>query len=142
MFVSELAKIAVSLLVKEWQNFTPTGQHPSPSSITHNETSDLAAVVANRKPAAIICQPSLKGNWLVPVLVDAALENGFQVRESLDLTGQPILIVGQSSNVTTLQQLFNTVQNRPVTPLFHQQVGEALGYPPEAISNFLSKFRK
>ncbi len=138
MSIPEFARVAINSLINQYKGFVSTVNQPSPSSITHCDLDDAAAVLARSKPAAIIPARKLAQTWYGQYFIDMAIEKGLVAKTAPDLLGGQIIIIGCEPNVTNLQTLY---RNAPVslTKSFHHKVGQELGYPKDAINTFPGK---
>jgi hypothetical protein len=133
---------AASDLVEKMKGFVSTRAAPSPSFLTGDQQADLAAVVAGSKPAALV--PEEEGERQKELL-DMAKDRGLTIKEIEDI--QPdytfkSYIVGVPENVKKISDIEDIAGNVPlsdkiITDDVHRDFGNALGYTPVAIEDFI-----
>jgi hypothetical protein len=121
----------VDQLIAIMSSFTPTTQCPSPSHCAESSIADAAAVLAGTKPAAII---PANFHPETSAILKKSKQHGLAVRKYKDF-----IVLGQQANVNAIITLFKNKQ--PNAPEWRRSVGRALGYPGEAIQDFLNKIQ-
>lgn len=131
-------------LIQFWKTFRSTVHCPCPSRATGKPRDDLAAVLAQSKPAALFLAPDDPEpiDELNRVAVEDGLAKDILTGTVVLDTGFTIVIVGQKINFDGLSALYRQRQykhNGGIGEEFHRGVGRLLGYTPEAIDSFVSK---
>ena len=134
-------------LIEIMRDFQPTREIPAPYYLAvkqpwlhHADALDLAAVIAGTKPLAYINSPPR--DKVVGHLLKIAIKSKLIIR-AMNINNDPSLLVGWENEA--LNQLiearlnfFNQAIDREV---WHTITGRCLGYPEEAIQDFLEKLR-
>lgn len=129
--------------VQFWSTFQPTANILFPSKATGRTVDDISAVLAGSKPATILLLTDLNEPLVSKLITEEA--NRFESLyrdEAVDYYGHIKYFWGKEENVRNLANLY---QGRggddsplPADEGFHRAVGEALGYPIEAIDAFIA----
>lgn len=127
-------------LIRAQRNFVSTREFPSPSSRSGHEIDDLAAVLAGAKPAATISY-GIDEDYRIPAMVDMARKMGLKVKidpgmstKAGELTSFTYVVGRRESDVKKIIELRNIRESKPV---LDQQMGQLLGYHPQAIEDYI-----
>lgn len=131
--------------VQFWSTFESTVETPHPSIATGEPVDDISAVLAGSKPAVII-EPSELNDPLVDKLLFHDMREQYKslaAAGARDYYGGQKYFLGKERNVKALVELYRdrggNGSPRPADESFHRSVGEALGYAPDAIDNFIER---
>jgi hypothetical protein len=131
--------------VQFWGTFESTVETPHPAIATGEPIDDIAAVLAGSKPAVIIEPGELEDPLVEKLLFQDERERykSLTTAGARDYYGGQKYFLGQAENVKALVELYRDRGGddspRPADESFHRAVGEALGYAPEAIDNFIER---
>lgn len=131
-----------SELVQFWSTFQSTEDVPNPAAATGRIVDDIAAVLAGSKPATLLDANEVY-NPSVETFINDEEDHFDQLffGQAVDYYGGRKYFVGKEENVRTLSELYEgrggIDSPRPADENFHRAVGEALGYPTEAIDAFI-----
>jgi len=130
--------------IQFWSTFQSTIDIPFPSVATGREVDDIAAVTAGSKPATIL----MAEDFLDPMIDGFMTQQKDRIKllstsQAVDHYGGTKYFLGHEENVRILADLY---QGRgggdsplPADENFHRAVGEALGYPKEAVDAFIAQ---
>jgi hypothetical protein len=128
-------------LVENQKDFVASKELISPSLYTGRNIDDVAAVIAGKKPAAIIHKDDIRED-VVPELFKLAQEKGYSIREDIGFGNQKRYIVGKQENVERIVNFSqHYVKHNFTDENYHWMLGRLLGYPEEAIKEWLVKWR-
>ena len=130
--------------VKFWSTFQSTLELPSPSFATGSAADDVSAVVAGSKPATILRAEALADPLIKRLITQEAKQSTpLSMTKSVNYYGCPLYFLGKTANVTALAALYHgrggDDSPLPADESFHRAVGAALGYPAEAIDNYITR---
>ncbi|HEY1074693.1 MAG TPA: hypothetical protein VGE59_03290 [Patescibacteria group bacterium] len=125
-------------MIQEVRDFKSTPEAVSPGVIYLDTTYDIAAVTAGSKPAALLTHSQL--GTIGQRLITIGQESGLDVANITTYAG-PSIIFGTAAAVQTITDLYDTylADNRFPDALFDETLGRALGYPEEAISQYVAR---
>lgn len=131
----------VHKLIQTYRNFVPSKEVPSPSDLTGDDIDDFAAVLAKRKPAAIVYGDM---NDRVHIeMLSLAMEAGYAAAQMRGCRGNIMVVVGAPSSVVGIIELLSVCGEGKVNDLeYHTRLGELLGYPRAAIDRFVEEFKR
>lgn len=130
--------------IQFWRTFQPTANVPHPTILTGRIVDDMACVIAGSKPAAVMSSQDLNDpsvdNLLAEVKHDPHYSSLSQATAISD-HGQYFYFLGKKENVKTLADLYRGRGSKalPADKAYHRAVGEALGYPTEAIDIYIAR---
>lgn len=136
-FQNDMGDDYLSRKIWAQRNFVAIPECITPEKITGDESDDVAAVVAKTKPAAILRSSVI--NPSVIQLINRAYDQGLAV-ENIETGGKgyKLLSVGEPWRVDRLKQIFETPRAKENYTLSeHNEIGQLLGYPLEAIEKML-----
>jgi len=131
--------------VEFWDTFRPSVHIPFPSAATEYYLDDIAAVLANSKPATLLTPRNYNSPESRSIFNDEEKRfSKLAIKHTLDFHGGIMVILGKEDSVEKLLQLYQTEVTTPsqtAPDTFHIAVGKTLGYPQEAIDDFLKRVR-
>ena len=144
---AEIDRITESLnpseLIHFWGTFQARPDLLFPSATTQRPVDDVAAVMAGSKPATVMISEDLS-DPLVVRLVEEEKDRFDTLSRSyaIDHYGGIKYFLGREENVKTLAEQYEgrggDDSPKKADESFHRAVGEALGYPAEAIDAFVA----
>jgi hypothetical protein len=117
--------------IKTWSNWKSTKEQPFPGSFNNEPMSDLWAVLAGTKPAAILSKKFFHQD-IHPDLA-YIIENELNEKGLWKLEHNNDYLVGDGDRVI---KLLNEL-SKPTRD--HKELGNLLGYAPEAIEDFTKR---
>jgi len=133
-----------SALIYFWSTFQSTVDIPFPGAVTGSPVDDIAAVLAGSKPATIVFSDTLREPAVAKFITEEKDRfKSISIGETVDHYGGHLYFFGRKENVNALAQLYQR-RGGDDAPLradegFHREAGEALGYPIEAIDDFIAR---
>lgn len=129
----------ISTLLKQFKSFIPTSTQAYPSAgFGGKEYEDVVAVLSGSKPAALISMEELE---LFPKIYNRIFRMIIKKHFSLiAMDTEHIFIIGNPANCLEICRLFVEYSHKKVDGNYHIQLGRLLGYPENAISNFLDRW--
>ena len=136
-------------LIEMMRNFYPTREVPAPYYLAinqpllyiHGDALDLAAVIAETKPLAYIDRPAR--DEVVAELLRIAHQHNFHIVKPIFHNGDKSYLI--SKNMTSIQTLIEARNKYFLSKItreeWHTITGCCLGYPAEAIQDFLEKIK-
>jgi len=127
----------INNMIADQIEFVSSEDIPAPSFLTGDQLSDVAAVVAGSKPAAVISYS--EGDPRQEKMLERARGRGLVVEfidDNLPDLKSKSIVVGKPANVDAIKRLRNSVSGNP-PDAYHIVFGRALGYHPAAIKKFV-----
>ncbi len=130
-------------LQRTLSEFIPSRHFPSPSVFTGREIDDVAAVIAGIKPSAIVTAIDAYKDFY-ELLFNRALQEGYVIVEAVGFGGRKMYIIGKAETVEKILRLGEPYWrgDKTIDEHYHRELGRLLGYPEEAIEDFIKNFNE
>jgi hypothetical protein len=134
------ASLTPSQLVERQRQFVSTKEVVCPQIITGNTIDDLAAVIAGRKPAAGVVPRAIEDYRWGGDILKLAKDQGYKQEDVEGWNGEALMIIGKAENVDIISSTMKKYIQSGLRPdeNYHRVLGEQLGYPSEAIDDFIN----